>query len=170
MKLIGYHGTDARTANLIEREGFADSSESAWLGAGVYFFEDCPNICKGIEHAKWWVSTVKKFNYWVIFKANISSTKVFDLVCNENDRRRYEELTKHLLAKHLESGKKESDFSCHDVILQLRKKVEVIRCFVDASKANSKFTSYIVGQPQIQFCVCKNSEIVIQNYSRIEGN
>lgn len=170
MEFIGYHGTDAQSANLIDAEGFSDSSESAWLGAGVYFFEEQNCIFNGFNDAKWWVNSVKKYHYWVIFKARIISSKVFDLVSNRSDRYKYQEICKHLLAKHLEAGKDSADFSCHDVILQVRRKVEVIRCIVDASKIDAEINAYIVGQPQIQLCVCSNSGVVIRDYSRFEEN
>lgn len=170
MKFTGYHGSDAQSANSIDNEGFSDSPESAWLGAGVYFFEDYPPVFTGLQDAEWWVTCVKKYPYWVIFQAEIDSTKVFDLVSNNEDRNKYERIGKHLLAKHCEAGKNKEDFSCHDIIVQLRRKVEVIRCVIDASKMDADINSYIVGRPQIQLCVCKNSGIVIKNYYRIKEN
>lgn len=170
MEFIGYHGTDAQSANLIDAEGFSDSPESAWLGAGVYFFEEQEGVFNGVDDAKWWVSSVKKYKYWVIYRAQLLSSKVFDLVSSKDDRYKYQEIFNHLLVKHLEAGKDSADFSCHDVILQVRRKVEVIRCIVDASKIDDKIRTYIVGQPQIQLCVCRNSGVVIRNYSRFEEN
>ena len=170
MKFIGYHGTDANSANSIDSEGFSDSPESAWSGAGVYFFEEQEGVFNGFEDAKWWVNSVKKYRYWVIFKAQIISSKVLDLVSNKQDQNMYQQIYKKKKKKHLEAGKKRADFSCHDVILQARRKVEVIRCVVDASKMAAEINSYIVGQPQIQLCVCRNNGIVIKSYSRKEEN
>lgn len=170
MKFIGYHGTDAESANKIENEGFEDSAEGAWLGAGIYFFEDLPPFFRGEDLALWWVKEYKNFNYWVIYKAEIESENVLDLVENKNDQFRYRKLWDILLKKHLEAGHPVEDFSCHDVILQLRRKVEVIRCMVDASKPTAKLNSYIVGHPQIQLCVYRNSGRVIKNYSRYRKN
>ena len=166
MQFIGYHGTDARSANSIDNEGFADSSESAWLGAGVYFFEELSPAFNGLRDAEWWVTSVKHYPYWVIYKASIESSNVFDLVSNKHDRDKYEQIGRHLLEKHCKSGKRKEDFSCHDIILQVRKKVEVIRCIIDASKLDAEINSYIIGQPQIQLCVYRNSGKVIRDYSR----
>ena len=166
MKFIGYHGTDANSANSIDSEGFSDSPESAWLGAGVYFFEDCPPVSKGLQNAEWWVTSVKHYHCWVIYEASIESSNVFDLVSNKNDRDKYEQIGRHLFEKHCEAGKRKEDFSCHDIILQVRRKVEVIRCIVDASKLDAEIESYIIGRPQIQLCVFRNSGKVIKDYTR----
>ena len=168
MEFIGCHGTDAQKANRIEAEGFSDSPESAWLGAGVYFFEEYPPVFNGLQDAEWWVTTVKKYKCWKIFKATIDSSNVLDLVTNQDDRDKYELIGKHLLKKHCEAGNRKEDFSCHDIILQARRKVEVIRCVVDASKMDAEINSYIVGRPQIQLCVYRNSGIVIKDYARIK--
>lgn len=170
MNFIGYHGTDAKTATIIDKEGFADSDESAWLGAGVYFFEDFPPILSGCDLAYWWVNRYKHFRYWVIYKAYIESDNILDLVQNKDDQNKYKQLWDALLKKHIEAGKDPEDFSCHDVILQLRRKVEVIRCMVDASKPTAKLNSYIDGHPQIQLCVYRNSGRVIKSYSRYKEN
>lgn len=134
------------------------------------FFEECPPIFDGLQDAEWWVTMVKKYKYWGIYKATIDSSNVLDLVNNPDDKNKYEQIGKHLLDKHCKAGKKKEDFSCHDIILQLRKKVEVIRCVVDASKMDAEIQSYIVGRPQIQLCVYKNSGRVIKDYSIIKEN
>lgn len=170
MEFIGYHGTNAQNANSIDTDWFSDSSESEWLGAGVYFFEEYPPVFNGFQDAEWWVTSVKKYPYWVIYKANIKSSNVLDLVSNQSDRNKYEAIGKRLFAKHCQAGKRKEDFSCHDIILQVSRKVDVIRCIVDASKMNSKINSYIVGRPQIQLCVCRNSETVINNCVRVKEN
>lgn len=44
-RVIGYHGTTERNADLILADGFALSENSwDWLGRGVYFFEAAPSM------------------------------------------------------------------------------------------------------------------------------
>lgn len=170
MFIVGYHGTNKQRTLLIDKQGFSDSNEDSWLGAGVYFFGDLSPSFSGLTEAKWWVTDVKKFDYWVIYKAGIESDNVFDLVEDQISKSQYKKLWKILLKKHIDAGIDPKDFSCHDVIVQARKKVEVIRCFVDAMKPVGEFNSYIIGHPQIQICVYKNSENVIKNYKIVEKN
>ena len=63
----GYHGTDEYGASLIKKYGFQDSSADCWLGPGIYFFETQSHF-DGLEAARWWVKSHKKFQKWVIFK------------------------------------------------------------------------------------------------------
>jgi len=151
LQFIGFHGTDVRGANQIEREGFHDSSAESWLGPGIYFFETQPNF-DGLEAARWWVKTYKKYPKWVILEAEINSDKVLDLFGNNEDRRKFGQFKQKLLEKHLESNGKEEDFKLKTVFLYLSRKVEVIRSLVDAARLD-KFTNFVVGYPQIQICV-----------------
>lgn len=155
MQFIGFHGTDVRGANQIEREGFHDSSAESWLGPGIYFFETQSNF-NGLDAARWWVKRYKKYLEWVILEAEINSDKVLDLFGNNEDRIRFGQIKQNLLKKHLESNGKEEDFMLKTVFLYLSKKVEVIRSLVDAARLD-KFTNFVVGYPQIQICVLKSS-------------
>ena len=153
--LNGYHGTDVHGASLIERYGFQDSSAESWLGPGIYFFETQPNF-DGLEAARWWVTTYKKYRNWVILKAEINSTKILDLFASKEDRAKFNRVKNELLKKHLESGGDERDFNLKEVFLLFGRKVEVIRSLVDASRLD-KFNNFIVGYPQIQICVTRSS-------------
>jgi len=155
LQFIGFHGTDVRGANQIERYGFHDSSAESWLGPGIYFFETQPNF-NGLEAVKWWVKTYKKYPEWVILEAEINSDKVLDLFGNIEDRRKFGQFKQKFLEKHLESKGKEEDFKLKTVFLHLLRKVEVIRSLVDAARLD-KFTNFVVGYPQIQICVMKSS-------------
>jgi len=153
--LIGYHGTSAREASLIERDGFQDSSAESWLGPGIYFFET-QFIFDGPEAARWWAKSYKKNKRWVILKAEIDSANILDLLASKEDRDKFSQIKRKLLEKHLDSGGEESNFSLKGVFLYFSRKVEVIRSLVDAGRLD-KFANFIVGYPQVQICVTKSS-------------
>jgi hypothetical protein len=152
---IGYHGTDEYGARQIDKEGFGDSSGESWLGPGIYFFESQPSF-DGLDSAEWWVSSYKKYPRWVILRVKINSDKVFDMFGSKKDRLAFGRIKQKLLSKHLDSGGKEDEFSIKLVFLLLNRKVDVIRCLVDAARLD-KFANYVVGNPQIQICVTKSS-------------
>ncbi|MDR2134357.1 MAG: hypothetical protein LBP27_04550, partial [Treponema sp.] len=104
----------------------------------------------------WWVKTCKKYQKWVILEAEVCSDTILDLFGSKADRARFGCIKQRLLAKHLESGGKESDFTLKPVFLVFNRKVEVIRALVDAARLD-KFVNFIVGYPQIQICVTKSS-------------
>ena len=155
MHFIGFHGTDVQGAYLIQRDGFQDSPADSWLGSGIYFFETQPNF-DGLEAARWWVRTYKRYREWVILEADINSDKVLDLFGNANDKIMFGRIKKKMFAKHLAVGGKSEGFDIKTVFLYLSRKVEVIRSLVDAARLD-EFPNYIVGYPQIQICVTKSS-------------
>ena len=155
MKFIGFHGTDARGANYIDKNGFQDSPAESWLGPGIYFFETQP-FFDGYEATKWWVNVYKKYPKWVIFEAEINSNKVLDLFGSAEDRKKFKQVKQKFLERHLKASGNEEDFMLKTVFLFLARKVEVIRSLVDAARLD-KFTNFIVGYPQIQICVTKSS-------------
>ena len=161
----GYHGTDEYSARQIEKNGFQDSPPQSWLGPGVYFFETQPNI-DGYEAAEWWVKTCKKYQKWVILKAEIKAERILDLFGSRDDRAKFGTVKRKLLEKHLEAGRGESDFTLKTVFMAFNRKVEVIRGLVDAARLD-KFVNFIVGYPQIQICVTNSS--CIGNPERVEG-
>jgi hypothetical protein len=154
LRFVGFHGTDVRGVSDIERYGFHDSPAESWLGPGIYFFETQPNF-DGLEAARWWVKTYKKYPEWVILEAEINSDKVLDLFGNNKDREKFKLFEQNLLRKHLESSGKEEDFELKTVFLFLSRRIEVIRSLVDAARLD-KFANFIVGYPQIQICVTKS--------------
>jgi hypothetical protein len=155
MKFTGFHGTDIQGLSHIERFGFDDSPAESWLGPGIYFFETQQNI-DGLEAAKWWVNTIKKYHEWVILEAEIESDNVLDLFGNKDDRKKFNQVKQKLLEKHLNSNVNEKEFELKTVFLIFSRKVEVIRSLVDAARLD-KFTNFIVGYPQVQLCVTKSS-------------
>ena len=155
MQFVGFHGTDVRGARQIESDGFHDSSAESWLGPGIYFFET-QSAFDGLEAARWWVTTYKRYPEWVILEAEINSMKVMDLFGNSEDRKKFGVVKQRLLKKHLESNGNEENFELKTVFLLLSRKLEVIRSLVDAARLN-KFTNFVVGNPQIQICVTKSS-------------
>src|SRR5215216_5875949 len=54
--IIGYHGTDAETAQrLVDGEPFTESSnDDDWFGRGIYFWEYAP------KQAWWWTTKFKR--------------------------------------------------------------------------------------------------------------
>jgi hypothetical protein len=152
---IGYHGTNKFGAKQIEKNGFRDSSAESWLGPGVYFFETQPPF-DGYESAEWWVKTCKKYPDWVILKTEIKADCVLDLFGSKEDMAKFVWVKKTLLEKHLEAGGRESDFSLKTVFMVFNRKVEAIRCLVDAARLD-KFANFMVGYPQVQICVTESS-------------
>jgi hypothetical protein len=155
LQFFGFHGTDAQGARHIEKDGFLDSPAESWLGPGVYFFEKQIHF-DGLEAARWWVKTYKKYPDWVILEAEINSDKVLDLLGNDKDREKFKQVKLKFLEKHRKSSGKEEDFELKIVFLAFSRKVEVIRSLVDAARLD-KFTNFVVGYPQIQICVTKSS-------------
>jgi hypothetical protein len=155
LKFIGFHGTDVLGARHIERDGFHDSRAESWLGPGIYFFETQPNF-NGLEAAKWWVKTYKKYPKWVILEAEINSDKVLDLFGNNKDREKFKQIKLKFMEKHRRSNGNEEDFELKAVFLFLSRKVEVIRSLVDAARLD-KFANFVVGYPQLQICVTRSS-------------
>jgi hypothetical protein len=154
----GYHGTDEHGASEIERIGFQDSSADNWLGPGIYFFET-QSVFDGLEAAEWWVKTYKKYPRWVILKSEIRAVTVLDLFGSKDDRAKFGSIKQKFLEKHLASGGKEDDFDIKTVFVAIGRKVEVIRCLVDAARLDN-FVNFVVGYPQIQICVTKSSCII----------
>lgn len=168
MKFIGYHGTNSESANKIDKNFFIDSDPDAWLGAGVYFYEDVPKLFDARTLASQWALIIKKYNDCVIYKADIISNKVFDMVANDKCQKQFEILKKQLLAKHIQAGKSIEKFSDSDVYRQITRVFEVVRVLVDGKKYDKSFPqTYTNIIPQIQICVCKNSSKVIQNIVRL---
>jgi hypothetical protein len=161
----GYHGTDEHSASRIEQYGFEDSPPDSWLGPGIYFFDSQPGF-NGLEDAKWWVISYKKYQNWVILKAEIKSDSVFDIFGDPQDRSDFGRLKQQLLKKHLESGGTKSDFNLKPLFLTLNGQFEVIRCLVDAARLD-EFVNFVVGYPQIQICVTKSR--CISKYMQIEA-
>ncbi|MFP3040213.1 hypothetical protein LQZ19_00165 [Treponema primitia] len=159
---IGYHGTDEYGARKIEERGFEDSPSESWLGPGIYFFET-QGVFDGIEAAEWWVKTYKKYPRWVILKAEINSVAVMDLFGSKIDRAKFGSIKQKLLEKHLASGGKEIDFELKTVFMAINRKVDIIRCLVDAARLD-KFVNFVVGFPQIQICVTKSG--CISNFQK----
>jgi hypothetical protein len=155
LQFVGFHGTDVQGARAIERDGFQDSPAESWLGPGIYFFEKQPNF-DGLEAARWWVKTYKKYPEWVILEAEINSDKIMDLFGSNKDRKQFEQIKLKFLEKHRKSSGNEEDFELKIVFLALSRKVEIIRSLVDAARLDG-FTNFIVGYPQIQICVTKSN-------------
>jgi hypothetical protein len=151
---IGYHGTDEYGAVMIDKEGFQDSPSNSWLGPGVYFFESQEGF-DGLKDAEWWVSTYKKLENWVILKVDIFSDSVLDMFGSREDRSAFRKVKEHFLKKHLAVGGDEESFNLRPVFMFFSRKVEVIRCLVDAARLD-KFINYVVGYPQLQLCVTKS--------------
>ncbi len=169
MTFIGYHGTNTENANKIDNTFFTDSDESAWLGTGVYFFENVENYFDAYEAAKQWSKIVKKNINPVVYKADIVSDVVFDLLKNKEHQNYFVKLKMELQNKHLQAGNSIDDFSDCDVFRQIVRKVEVIRAIVDGKNYSNRLSrSYITIMPQIQLCVCKNSHKVIRNIKRFD--
>lgn len=78
--IIGFHGTDARTADrLVDGEPFQPSKDvDEWLGEGVYFWEYGPKL------AWWWVDRNHKIKDKAVVGAMIRLGNCFDLLDSEN--------------------------------------------------------------------------------------
>ena len=167
-KFVGYHGTNKKLAIEIDKCFFIDSDPDAWLGAGVYFYEDIDGLFDGKQLAINWAVVVKKYNEYVIYQADIISDKVFDMITNKNLQNKFMELKDELLKKHIQSGKSAEEFSDCDVYRHITRFFEVIRVMVDGKKYEKNFPqTYTNILPQIQLCVCNNSSKVIQNIKRL---
>jgi hypothetical protein len=124
-------------------------------------------VFNGLEAAEWWVKTYKKYPRWVILRSEIRADSVLDLFGSKDDRTKFGRIKQNFLKKHLESGGKENDFDIKTVFMAIGRKVEVIRCLVDASRLD-KFVNFVVGYPQIQICVTK-SGCITDTQKEIEG-
>ncbi len=157
MTLEGFHGTDMEGAIGIERNGFDDSPSDAWLGPGVYFFEDLQPAYNGEKEALWWVKQYKKYPHWVIYHSRIvvDTTNVFDMLCNDEHIATFGRL-RDLAIKHFQdAGNNISDFKIASVFLRIGRVYEVIRCPVNGAKEKTDYKDYIIYRPQLQLCVRK---------------
>lgn len=83
-KMIGYHGTTNKFANIIVKENFKinepKNTDNHWLGHGIYFYEI-------LELASWWAQTKvnsrnKKYGYddtRAVLKCNILAENILNL-------------------------------------------------------------------------------------------
>lgn len=86
-KIIGFHGTDAKSCKNILRKGgnfYISNREDEWAGTGVYFFiEETGYQMQAYENAYNWSKKVKKVepNNVRVIQANMSidSNQIFDL-------------------------------------------------------------------------------------------
>lgn len=157
MKLIGYHGTDAKNVDSIRQNSYEPSDEKAWFGSGIYFFETFAPLTDGFEEAKAWAINVMKVEQWAVFKAQIESDHFLDLFNNMTHREMYNRIRAQLLMKHRQSRKDIATFRENVVFKELRKDdhFDVIRVPVDAAR-NEPY-SYVIGRFQIQICVTRKS-------------
>jgi|GEM_PF-3025549 len=162
VKITGYHGTHRKNASSISTTGFQSSKEDEYLGAGVYFFEDA-EFGKGIDEAICFCRFVRFIDRCdiVVFRANVESTKVLDLVSNIEHRKLFDE-AKNRLRLALKSTKnvdsKVEDYRIFNLI-DRDKSFEVIRAIIEAAREEKEVFSYIIRRPQIQICVKTNKII-----------
>lgn len=166
--LTGFHGTSIENSKSILESSFQMSGESSWLGKGVYFFEDLENAFDGKANAKWWCSVCKKLRSYAILKACIASDNIFDMINDEDDKRRFEKLFVLLYDKHVSAGNPPDSFSPSVVYNVIGKDVDAIRSMVDAKKYTNLARTYAIIRPQSQICVCNNISTVISDIKREE--
>lgn len=168
LECIGYHGTSMKAAEQIQKNGYQASSEKEWLGKGIYFFGTSSGSIEsdGCEEAVAWVCNVKKFNNWVIFEANINSTKFLDLVKNINHRKRFDIAKNKIIERYARLGK--SNTALRDYIIfkciDEESDFDFIRALIDAGR--QQYQSAVVRRPQIQICVKKEVCIKTNNIIR----
>lgn len=161
LECFGYHGTLMSNAASILKDGYKQSGEREWFGAGVYFFGDAQYF-SGEREAMFWVLNVKGEENWAIFVAEIRSDKYFDMVNDHSDRAEFDRMRAELLKKHMSFGLLANKFT-DQIVLKLLEKTnqfEVIRAFVEATK--KPYIAYVMSRPQIQICV-KNLEAIVSN-------
>lgn len=155
-ELKGYHGTATGMAEKIEIDGYkASTDDISWLGQGVYFFRSSSGSVEidGLNEAKSWVISVKKYHRWVIFEAKIISAKFLDLVDNIEHRKYYEIARGKMLEMYDRQKKPRNalrDFIVFKYIDE-QNDFDFIRALVDAGR--QEYSSFIVKRPQIQICV-----------------
>lgn len=80
----GYHGTTAEHAQRILTRGFELSRKpDSWLGYGVYFFQDAPEL------ALYWAATRWNGSQVSVIRARIDLSQCLDL-CDYRGKRQYE--------------------------------------------------------------------------------
>jgi len=169
MKVIGYHGTEAKHIDDINKNGY-NFSENGWFGEGVYFFETLKPLTHGEEEAIYWAIKIKRCDEWAVFKAIIESSKFIDLIGNNEHKILYDQIKKRLLSLHLKSKKDRTTFKESIIFktLQKEKDVDFMRVMVDASDKQIPY-GYVIGRFQVQVCV-KKSICIKKNELWKQGN
>ncbi len=74
-KFVGYHGTTTGQAVEILRTGYFKftESEEAWLGKGIYFYEEY------IANAHNFCVKIRNYRDWKIIKCNLEGNSIIDL-------------------------------------------------------------------------------------------
>jgi adenosine deaminase len=162
MKLTGYHGTNAESADDITKMGYKKSSDLEWFGSGIYFFESYDILCDGFIEARDWAKHVKKFQNWAIFEAVIESNKYIDIAFEIEHKIIYDKIKEKAILKHKAAGKNIKDFKEKAIFIEMEKlDIDFVRALVD-SKKNLGYYSYTIRRPQLQICV-KNDLAIISN-------
>ncbi|MGD0621068.1 MAG: hypothetical protein ABSA82_01175 [Thermacetogeniaceae bacterium] len=74
-EFVGYHGTTSSRAEIILQTGYFNftTGEHAWLGVGIYFYEE------EVKDAYYFCVTLKRYPEWKIIKGNLEGDTIVDL-------------------------------------------------------------------------------------------
>jgi hypothetical protein len=152
----GYHGTDKSAAvNIMETKNFHPSiEEDEWLGKGVYFFWDP-------DDSQWWCTDYSKLTCYVILKADLSASKIIDLVHRRRDQENFSILCNKV--KNKSAKKSNGELRKNYMSLALKYMVSEIKpdIIIGGFDQNRKFwftkeedrRKFPLTPLQIQFCV-----------------
>jgi hypothetical protein len=126
-----------------------------------YFGGDIPNIISGLNTAKWWVTCVKRFSYWIIFETRIASELVFDCVGDELQRKIYNKLAQTVKEKDIYHRITDEKFIA-SVFTLIGRKYDVLRFFTNGDKLTGiEAADRVIADLQVQICVKKADCIAI---------
>lgn len=173
--IIGYHGTDAETADQLVRGDAFTPSENIddWLGHGVYFWEYAP------KQAWWWARKYKHHNNPAVVGAMIRLGKCFDLLDSSNvkELRRFHD---SLLAQWRSLGEeipengnqhKKLDCAILNAYYNAQPEIETCRAVYVPTDGNKRVwkRSWIYEETHIQICVRNCASILAAWHIRSDG-
>jgi hypothetical protein len=80
--VVGYHGTDGAHWDSIQRVGLRAGAQPAWLGTGVYFWE------QDLSKAIWWATEHRRYEHPIAVAAQVDLTqKCLDLTTEDGLRK-----------------------------------------------------------------------------------
>jgi hypothetical protein len=177
--IIGYHGTDAGSADrLVTGAPFHRSdSDDEWLGHGIYFWEYAP------KQAWWWAETFKRFEHPAVIGAVIRLGNCLDILDPKNVdilKEFHASMISDLQQKGSEvprNGRQHRYLDCA-VFNHVYRRASLARKPIDSARAVYVPTastariwkgSWIYGKAHIQICVRNPRKILAVWHVRRDG-